>query len=169
MALAYDHRNDTLAALAAAIGIGLGLAGYLWIDPLAGAIVSLFVLRTGVEILRESSDDLMDTVPGKSLGEQVTSLLQPIPGVQQIEEIHAHRFGPYLVINVTIGVDGNISVATGDAIACSVEQALYRDIKLLRRVYVHYHPVQQADTQPEPTLICEPTDLNNHQKSVTTS
>lgn len=157
VALAYDHRNDVFSALAAAAGISLGMAGYLWVDPLAGAVVSLFVLRTGIEILRESSDDLMDTVPGKALAERITRFVQPVPGVQQIEEIHAHRFGPYLVVNMTIGVDGSISVREGDDIACRVEQTLYRNIRLLRRVYVHYHPVRSEAAVPA-SLICEPLE-----------
>ena len=57
------------------------------------------------------------------------------------EEVYAHRFGPYLVVNLTIGIDGSFSVATGDSISEQVERTLYREIDLLRRVHVHYHPV----------------------------
>ncbi len=140
LALGYDHRNDIFSAAGAAIGIFLGQQGYPWVDPLAGALVALVVLRTGVEILRQSSADLMDTVPGRSLARQITELLSTISGVEEIEEIHAHRFGPYLVINVTIGVEGSLSVAAGDEIASQVERTLYRHIEFLRRVHVHYHP-----------------------------
>jgi cation diffusion facilitator family transporter len=157
LALAYDHRNDVYSASAAAIGIFLGLMGYHWVDPLAAALVALVILRTGIEILRESTADLMDTVPGKALAQQVTEVLGTVPGVRQIDEIHAHRFGPYMVINITVGVDGSLSVEAGDEIACQVEQSLYQHIEFLRRVYVHYHP---ARTQPEKAtaanLICEP-------------
>src|SRR5512141_1422943 len=52
-ALAYDHRNDILSASAASIGIFLGQRGLSWVDPLAGALVALLILRTGVFILRE--------------------------------------------------------------------------------------------------------------------
>ncbi|MDH7487784.1 MAG: cation diffusion facilitator family transporter [Anaerolineae bacterium] len=142
LALAYDHRNDIFSAAAAAVGIFLGRAGYPWVDPLAGALVALVILRTGVEILRQSSADLMDTVPGRSLARQVSELLRPIPGIRQVEEIHAHRFGPYLVINVTIGVEGTLSVAAGDAIASQVERTLCQNIEFLRRVHVHYHPAE---------------------------
>ncbi|MFN2188929.1 MAG: cation diffusion facilitator family transporter [Candidatus Promineifilaceae bacterium] len=142
-ALAYDHRNDLFAATAAAVGIILGRNGFPWVDPLAGALVALFIFMTGVKILRESSADLMDTIPGKELAERVKSVLIPIPGIQDIEEIHAHRFGPYLIINVTIGVDGDISVADGDAIACQVEESLYSEMELLRWVHVHYHPADR--------------------------
>lgn len=139
-ALAYDHRNDIFASAAASIGIFFGRMGFLWVDPMAGAIVALVILNTGLKILRESSDDLMDTVPGKQLEQQVHHALSAIAGIQQIEETQAHRFGPYFVINITIGIDGALSVAEGDRIATQVETALSREIDLLQRVHVHYHP-----------------------------
>ena len=140
LALACDHRNDVFSALAATVGIFFGRMGYPWIDPLAGALVALVILRTGIEILRESTADLMDTLPGRALARQITKLLSSIPGVQQIEEIQAHRFGPYLVVNITIGVEGSLSVADGDKIATQVEHTLTKHIEFMRRGHVHYHP-----------------------------
>ncbi|MCK4471913.1 MAG: cation transporter [Anaerolineae bacterium] len=145
LALAYDHRNDVFSALAATIGIFFGRMGYLWVDPLAGALVALIILRTGIEILREATADLMDTIPGQALAQQITELLDTIPGVQQVEEIRAHRFGPYLVVNVTIGVDGSLSVTEGDEIATQVERTLIKRIEFMRRVHVHYHPATSLD------------------------
>jgi cation diffusion facilitator family transporter len=147
-ALAYDHRNDIFAASAASIGIFLGRMGYPWVDPLAGALVALVILRTGIHILRESSEDLMDTVPGQALHERIIELLMAIPGVEQVEETQAHRFGPYLVVNVTIGIDGAQTVARGDAIATQVESALCDGIEFMRRVHVHYHPTRRALRNP---------------------
>jgi cation diffusion facilitator family transporter len=141
LALVYDHRNDVISASAAALGIYLGRQGYPWGDPMVGALVALVILRTGVEIIRQSSADLMDAVPSRALARQITRLLDDLPEIQSVEEIHAHRFGPYLVVNVTIGVDGKLSVAQGDCIATEVEELLCDSIDLLRRVYVHYHPV----------------------------
>lgn len=146
MALAYDHRNDILSASAAALGIFLGRQGLPWFDPLVGALVALLILRTGVEVLRESSADLMDAVPSGALAGQVSRLLQSIDEVKSIEEIHAHRFGPYIVINLTIGVDGDLTVAAGDCISTEVENLVYQNVDLVGRVYVHYHPV----TYPQP-------------------
>jgi cation diffusion facilitator family transporter len=145
LALAYDHRNDVFSASAATMGIFFGRMGYSWVDPLAGAMVALIILRTGIEILRESTADLMDTVPGQTLRRQITALLDPIPGVKRIEEVRAHRFGPYLVANVTIGIDGSLNVAEGDRIATQVERTLIEHIEYMRRVHVHYHPA----TPPE--------------------
>src|SRR5512140_840086 len=123
-AMAEDHRNDMFSAAAASIGIFLGQRGLPWVDPLAGAIVALLILRTGIFILRESSVQLMDTVPSRELAEQIKEKLAAIPGVEQLHEVQAHRFGPHSVVNVTIGVDGSLAVKEGDEIADRVEKLL---------------------------------------------
>jgi cation diffusion facilitator family transporter len=139
-ALAYDHRNDIFSALAASLGIFLARQGYLWVDPLAGALVALLILRTGIGILRQSTADLMDSVPSHFLDKKIRLVLKNLPEIKQIEEIHAHRFGPYFVINLTIGIDGSLDVYSGDTIATRVEKLLTERIEMVRKVYVHYHP-----------------------------
>lgn len=140
LALAADHRNDILSASAAAVGILLGRLGFPWVDPLAGALVALFVLRTGVKIVRDTASELMDTTLERSARAEIEAITRTIDGVQGIDEMRAHRFGPYLVLNLTIVVDGAMSVAEGDAVATRVEAALEREISLIREVHVHYHP-----------------------------
>ncbi len=142
-AMAYDHRNDMISAAAASVGIFLGQRGLPWVDPLAGAIVALLILRTGIYILRESSVELMDAVPSKDLAVQIAELVADIPGVEQLHEVQAHRFGPHSVVNVTVGVDGSIAVREGDEIASRVENLLYNRIPNLSRVHVHYHPADK--------------------------
>lgn len=156
LALAYDHRNDILSAVAASVGIFLGRQGYPWVDPLVGALVALLILRTGVEIVRQSSVELMDTVPSQALADEISALLADVPEILRIEEIHAHRFGPYFVVNLTIAVDGGLTVEAGDLIASKVEERLYAANDLLRRVYVHYHPLNDQIVRPEkPAIHCD--------------
>lgn len=143
-AMAYDHRNDLFSASAASIGIFLGQRGLPWVDPMAGALVALLILRTGIFILRESSVELMDAVPSKQLAEQIREILLDMPGIKQLEEVQAHRFGPHIVINLTVGVDGDMTVREGDEIANKVEFLLCKVIPNVRRVHVHYHPARKS-------------------------
>ncbi|MEL7643046.1 MAG: cation diffusion facilitator family transporter [bacterium] len=141
-ALAYDHRNDIFAASAALVGIALGRAGLSWVDPLAAAIVALVILRTGIQILRESASDLMDTLPEDDFERRVSAVLKDIPGILKLETVLVHRFGPYMVMNITINVDGAITVAEGDQIANEAEKRLRDSIDFLQTVHIHYHPIQ---------------------------
>lgn len=143
-ALAYDHRNDIFSASAASVGIFLGQRGLPWVDPLAGALVALLILRTGIFILRESSVELMDAVPSRELAKQIRSLLAGINGVKQLEELQAHRFGPHIVMNLTIGIEGSMTVTQGDGIATNVEKVIYDSFPSVLRVHVHYHPAEKG-------------------------
>jgi len=140
--LAYDHRNDIFSASAALIGIALGRAGLTWVDPLAAAIVALVILRTGIQILRESASDLMDTLPEEDFEKRVTDILKDVPGILRLETVFVHRFGPYLAMNITINVKGSITVAEGDQIASEAEKKLRSSIDFLQTVHIHYHPMQ---------------------------
>jgi cation diffusion facilitator family transporter len=147
-ALAADHRNDILAASAAALGIVAARRGLAWADPLAGGLVALAILRTGVGILRESSADLMGSQLATDIRQRLHGWLREVPGVLDVEELRAHSFGPWLVLEVTVGVDGTISVAQGDAIADAVERMLFDRVEFLRAVHVHYHPVGTGRAAP---------------------
>ncbi len=146
IALAQDHRNDIFSATAVVIGTTMSQFGYHWLDPLAGAVVAVVILRTGIGILRDSTDDLMDTLPGKALNEQIRELAIQVPGVQAIDSVKAHRFGQYLVINLAIFLDGAISVDEGDAISDHVEKVLVDRIDYVRAVHVHFHSKNGTQT-----------------------
>jgi cation diffusion facilitator family transporter len=143
-AMARDHRNDIFTITAALVGIVLGRAGYLWIDPLAAALVAVGILYTGIQIIQESSADLMNVFPEREVIERTHGIVAEVEGVEQVEEIHVHRIGLYLLIQVIIGVDGTMTVAAGNQIATEVEKALYRHVQYLRRVSIHYHPSRRC-------------------------
>ncbi|MCI5140176.1 MAG: cation transporter [Candidatus Electrothrix sp. ATG1] len=144
-ALAHDHQNDIYASTAAAVGILLSRMGVAWVDPVAGAIVAVVMCKTGMDILREASSDLMDNVPSEEIAREIYALLDDISEVEAIEDIHAHRFGPYLVVNLTVCIDGELTVRQGDEIADTVESKLLAGIEMLRKVYVHYHPSRKIE------------------------
>ncbi|MCI5148170.1 MAG: cation transporter [Candidatus Electrothrix sp. MAN1_4] len=144
-ALAHDHFNDIFASAGAALGILLSQLGAPWVDPVAGAVVAVIMAKTGFDILREASSDLMDNVPSEELAREIYGLLENMTEVEAIEDIHAHRFGPYLVVNLTICIDGDLTVWKGNEIADQVESKLLKGIEMLRKVYVHYHPSKKLE------------------------
>ena len=149
-AIARDHRTDIYSVATALIGIVCGRAGYGWVDPLAASAVALIILYTGFSILRDSSRDLMDVLPSKSLVARLRERIGGVVGVQEVEDVRVHCIGPYMLVDVTIGIDGTLSVAEGDRIATRVEDALWNELEYAREVTVHYHPTRhQRAALPE--------------------
>ncbi|MHB1417187.1 MAG: cation transporter dimerization domain-containing protein, partial [Chloroflexota bacterium] len=74
------------------------------------------------------------------LGREIRAITSAVRGVSRVGDVRAHRFGPYLVLQVEIDVDPHLSVERGHAIACEVEQSLMAEIEPVRRVYTHVNP-----------------------------
>jgi cation diffusion facilitator family transporter len=143
-ALANDHLNDIMAACAVIVGVVMGRFGFYWMDPAAGAVVAIYIVKTGIGIIMESASELMDSVPDPAFRNEVSDLVLSVEGVLSIEELAVHRFGPYFTVNMTIGVYGGISVEEGHAVSHKVEARLMEYFSSsLRNVHIHYHPAEE--------------------------
>ncbi len=149
-ALANDHLNDIMASVAVIVGVIMGRLGFYWMDPAAGAIVAVYIIKTGMSIIMETSQDLMDSIPDDSFARELKSTALSVEGVLGIDELGIHRFGPYYTVNMTIAVNGSISVDAGHTISHGVESKLLEHFSSgLRQVHIHYHPSQK---KPSPGM-----------------
>ncbi|MEN6445373.1 MAG: cation diffusion facilitator family transporter [Candidatus Cloacimonas sp.] len=158
-ALANDHLNDIMASIAVVVGVLLGRIGYYWMDPAAGAVVAIYIIKTGIEIIMESSRELMDYLPDEDFSREIQAEALAVEGVRSIEELGIHRFGPYYTVNMTITVDGNITVDCGNAISDKVEQSLMHKFSTgLRQVHIHYHPYLAKSSSSDSDINAEPPE-----------
>ena len=139
-ALAADHRNDIGASLAVIIGISFTLIDVYWVDPLAGVIVSFFILKTGVDILREAANEMMDVAPSNDMIELVNNCLKIIEQNIKIDSILSHRYGNHYSLNITIAIPGDLNMTEADHLAHQLETLLIKNDENLKYVFIHYHP-----------------------------
>ena len=139
-ALASDHLNDVFASMAVIIGILFAMLGHHWVDPLAGVFVSCFIMKTGIEIMKEAANGLMDVSPSTEMKQMVTECAAEISGNMNVESIISHRYGVYYSLNITIGIKGNLSMNEADEISDQLEKLLLTRDEFLKFVFIHYHP-----------------------------
>lgn len=155
MASALDHRSDVFSSIAALVGIGLSLVGHwagikwlLRMDSIAGAFVSVLILKIGYDILQDSAQLLMDrVVQGEPVAEFEQTILS-VAGVEHIDELRVRDHGQYLLIDVEISVNAQATVAAGHEIAARVKQGLMQTFPRIHDVLVHvnpYYPDERED------------------------
>jgi len=141
-ALAADHINDIFAAASVIVGITFALNGIYWVDPLAGLFVSIFIFKTGYEILKDSADGLMNVAPTEQMRLLVVDTINGFDEMIMLDSIISHRYGNYYSLNITIGIDGEMSMNTADTLADKLEKELLERDKNLKYVFIHYHPYE---------------------------
>lgn len=87
---AYLHLlGDTLASVAVIIGaILIRYSAILWIDPALTFIISFVIIHQAYQILRESTDILMQSAPEHLNLEDVKIFLEKHPLVRNVHHIH---------------------------------------------------------------------------------
>ncbi len=140
-ALANDHLNDIMAAIAVTFGILMGRIGYTWMDPAAGAVVAIYIVKTGIVIIMDNASELMDSFSDNEFKQEICNIAMKVDGVKMVDDLGIHKYGPYFIINIIIAVDGSISVNRGHEISDEVERELIKHYpNELRKVHIHYHP-----------------------------
>lgn len=166
---AWDHRSDVYASIAALIGVAGAIMGaYLnlplayYLDPIAGIVVSLIVVKMGYRLASEAVHNTMDHVLHKEDTEHFIKVVQQITGVLAVDELRAREHGYYIIIDLKISVNPRISVREGHDIARNVKQTLLRTYLQVTDVFVHVNPYdpaylatssKQGDSDDIPTIV----------------
>ncbi|CAM4089214.1 cation diffusion facilitator family transporter [Bacillus paramycoides] len=147
IATAYDHLADVYASIAAVIGIGVSLLNNIYPipyaaygDPLAGIIVSFFVLKLAFGMGNEAVYILMEGgLPTEKRGEY-KKIIQAHPYVKRIDRIRARELGHYILVDVRISVPAYLSIQQGHDICREIKTAIMEQDSEVYEVLIHLNP-----------------------------
>jgi len=143
-AIAKDHRKDALTSIATLIGVGGAYFGISFLDPLAAALTALFIFHIGWVTLRSAIRDLMDSkVPGETLS-AITCIAEEVPGVECVHEIRGRRSGQYMIIDLKLEMDPEMTVKQSHEIATQVKRLIFMKISNIGDVMIHINPSREA-------------------------
>lgn len=144
---AWHHRSDSLSSLAAFAGIGAAMIGeayqltfLIYGDAVAGLIVSLIVMKVGYNLAKDSSLVIMEKVLDDRKSAPYYETVYAVDGILGIDELLARTHGSYVIIDIKISVDPNITVKQGHDIAKNVKEDLLDKHTDIADVLVHVNP-----------------------------
>ncbi|WP_052045159.1 cation diffusion facilitator family transporter [Caloranaerobacter azorensis] len=137
---AWHHRSDALSSIAALLGVIGARMGYPLLDPLAGLVVSIIVVKVGVEFFIHGYNELMDVSIEESKLYEISRNLMKNTDIRNINDIKARKHGSKVYVDIKVCVDPNITVYMGHSIAEKVEEEVKRSLKNVKDVMVHVNP-----------------------------
>lgn len=140
LAVAQDHRKDAWTSVATLIGVVGAVAGFGIMDPLAAGLTSFFILHIGWETLRNACHDLLDgSLPSEFLT-QVIQLAESVDQVEHVHEIRARRSGQYIIIDLKLEMDPDMTVKQSHDVATGVKRLLFDRFPNVGDVMIHINP-----------------------------
>lgn len=129
----------SLAALAGLIGVVLG---FPMADPIAGLVISVAILTLLWEISRDLLSRVMDAID-PTITQAIEKTARHVGGVREVYDLRARWQGHHIAAELTISVDGELSVVQGHQIAEEVRHRLLHEIPNLSDATLHVDPFEQ--------------------------
>ncbi len=142
---AWHARTDAASSLVVAIGIGGGLLGYRFIEPLAAALVGFMILRMGLSLAYAAVRELVDTAVSKELVADIERTIGATPGVIDGHELRTRRMAHRVLCDAHVQVDPRITVSEGHHIAESVRRRVCNGHPEVHDVLVHVDAEDDLD------------------------
>ncbi len=136
-----DHRNDILLTMGTLTSIILGSFGYYFFDGIFGAVISIYIMLSGIGIFLESYKILMDVSLDSNDKEEIIKYIKSQKEIKKISDFHTVATGYKYIAIVTIYVDGSLSTFKSHEIADNLEQEIPKKNRKIYRVIVHVNPI----------------------------
>ena len=140
---AWNDATDTISAFAALIAVALTLRNsvrFAEADRYGGFAVGLIVISAGIRVVRETTMQLMDTMPAPRLIDQIRQAAFGVPGVRGVEKCFARKTGFKYHVDLHLEVDPDMTVRRSHQLAHEVQLHIRERLDWVADVLVHVEP-----------------------------
>lgn len=140
-ATAWHHRSDSMSSIGALIGIVGARFGLTILDAIASLLICLIVVKIGIDVLKASIKNLIDTSADEEDVKKITEICKDFPGVEKIIDLKTRQFGHKIYVAATIGCKNDLTLEEGHAIAEDLHDKLESEVNNIKHVFIHVDPI----------------------------
>lgn len=135
--------TDVWTTAGVLVGVGaVGITGWIWLDPVIALVVAIQILISGIKIIRESIEGLMDVALPQDEIEQIVGILNAHAhdGVQY-HALRTRQSGAQRFMSVHLQVPGAWSVQKGHSLLEVIESDVRSALEPIS-VFTHIEPLE---------------------------
>ena len=144
IATAADSRNDVISTAAVLLAMIVSHYAHFELDGYVGIAVALFILYSGVGLIRETLDPILGRAPDPDFVEEIRDKIMGNEGVLGTHDLMVHDYGPgcqFASVHVEVAAEADV-LEMHDMID-NIERAFLRDYGL--HMVIHMDPIVTAD------------------------
>lgn len=141
LANARNMQNDVLISLAVLLGLGFTfILKFPILDSITALIVSIWIMKVGLQIFLQSNTELMDGMKDPILYCELFRAVKQVEGAHNPHRVRVRKIGNLNMISMDIEVDPEITVTEAHDIALKVEQIIKDSLPNVYDIVVHIEP-----------------------------
>ncbi|EEI25625.1 cation diffusion facilitator family transporter, partial [Lentilactobacillus hilgardii] len=130
-AAAKDSLGDAITSIGTGVAIFASLLFQInWLDNVSSIIVGLFILASGISIIKENSRNLTDSIDAE-LENEIKAKINDFSDVNRVYGLKAHYSGNLLFLDVTIALLPTMSVLNSYYLCEDIEAMLRKEFGII--------------------------------------
>lgn len=138
LAAAKDNRSDAWTSIGTAIAVFAASFNLGWLDSTAAIVVALLILKTAIDIFKESVFSLSDGFDQTQL-DQYNEVISQIKQVQVVKSIKGRSYGANIYLDITVTMKPELTVKESHDVADQIEELLQKEFHVFE-TDVHVEP-----------------------------
>lgn len=139
-----DSFNDVISTSAVLLTTAVAIGTDINLDAYAGCVVAVFILYSGYQIMRETVNNLMGSMPSRETVEKIVEKLRSYEGVMGIHDLVVHSYGPdKYFATVHVEVPCNVNILTSHDMIDNIERDFADELGI--NMVIHLDPVVTDD------------------------
>ena len=141
IATAQDSLNDCISTTVVLLSLVVTLIfPNIYLDGYMGVLVSLFILISGIKLVKETISPLIGEAPSKEFISDVANKIMDYDGVLGIHDLVIHTYGPAKTfVTVHAEVDASVDVTISHDIIDNIEHDFMRNDNI--NLVIHMDPI----------------------------
>ena len=146
LATSQDSINDVISTSAVILGMIISLIFNINVDGYVGLLVSLFIFKSGIDLVKDAAAPLIGVNPTDEEIEEVTSKILSYEGVLGIHDLVFHSYGPSKkFITAHAEVDANANFIECHDIMDNIEKDFKKDLNI--DLVIHMDPIDISNPE----------------------
>jgi cation diffusion facilitator family transporter len=139
---AVNMRNDVIISLGVLLGLAFTFIFKLPIlDVITGLIISLFIIKSAIDIFMESNVELMDGVEDATVYNKIFEAVDKVHGASNAHRVRSRQIGNGMyIIALDIEADGNITLNEAHNISEKIEKNIRESVGNVYDITIHVEP-----------------------------
>ncbi len=147
IANAWHHRSDAVSSAGTLVGIaGAMFLGEKWriLDPVAAVVVSVFIVKSGIDIIRPSISELLESSLPESQEKDIRRLVLSIDGIRYVHNLRTRRIGNRIAVDLHAKMAGDMSLTEAHQKATAAENAIRKQYGNNAIINIHMEPIAES-------------------------
>lgn len=146
IATGTDSRNDVIATTAVLIALIVTKITGLQLDGIMGCFVALFIIWSGISLVRETISPLLGEAPDEELVKEIERRTWEFEGVLGIHDLIVHNYGPGKVFaSLHVEVDAAGDILDAHDMIDNIEKSISEALKI--NLVIHMDPIVTNDPE----------------------